>query len=337
MKILHAPLNIAGQASEISNGLNKIGVQSDVMVFGNGPFNYPADINLRLKEKNILHKIYSVVNNVFYCLQNYDLIHFHFGLTLVPFSLDLPLYRLLKKPFVMHYHGSDIIQTDLAMHQSLLDKKALIEIFGNINNNNRRKKIQRIEKLAKKTFVVDYPLLTYSPQSIVIRQAINLDAIKYIGCNKLKKNITIIHAPTQRDIKGTSYILKTLHNLKKQYPVNISLIENLSNQEALEKYKDADIVIDDILQGPYGMFAMECMAMGKPVLAYVHDKSPYKNLPIVNVNPKTLEIELIKLINNADLRDELGKLGRDFVRQTHDNTIIASQLYKIYKEILENK
>ena len=37
------------------------------------------------------------------------------------------------------------------------------------------------------------------------------------------------------------------------------------------RYRDADIVVDQLLAGWYGGFAVEAMALGKPVIAYLRE------------------------------------------------------------------
>ena len=54
-------------------------------------------------------------------------------------------------------------------------------------------------------------------------------------------------------------------------PFDLELIENLPNAEATRRYRDADLVVDQLLAGWYGGFAVEAMALGKPVIAYLRE------------------------------------------------------------------
>ena len=51
------------------------------------------------------------------------------------------------------------------------------------------------------------------------------------------------------------------------------IVEGLRHDEALEHYRDADIVVDQLNAGWYGLFAIECMALGKPVVTFLHDEA----------------------------------------------------------------
>jgi glycosyltransferase involved in cell wall biosynthesis len=334
MKILHAPINIAGQASILSRAERSLGIKSDVLVFNHTLFEYEYDYNLQLtKYPRILRGII-IILNFFICYFKYDTFHFHFGRSLLPFNCDLHFYKFFKKKTIMHYWGSDVIQTDIAKKYTLLDEKIFDQLYPALDNEKKRGSIKKINNLVDISIVGDYSLLAFSPNSCVVRQAIILSQIPYIGCELKKNSITIIHAPTQRGLKGTRYILPVIDQLKKEgYPIDFILVEKKPHHEAIEIFKKADIIIDDLLQGPYGILSIECMAMGKPVLDYIHESfvRNYPELPIVNTNPDTLYDNLKKLIETPDLRISIGKQGREYVEKNHDAKIIAAQMMKIYQ------
>ena len=76
----------------------------------------------------------------------------------------------------------------------------------------------------------------------------------------------IIHSPSNRDFKGTKYILEAVNNLKsKNIEFTFSLIENLANKEALKKYAEADILIGQLLAPSGGKQDIEALASGTVV------------------------------------------------------------------------
>lgn len=335
MRILHAPKNIAGQASIISRAQRRLGHQSDVLVYYQNYYNYESDINLNLEGKSFV--IYGLVllKTFIICCFKYDIFHFHFGYSFLPSGLDLWILKKLGKKVVMEYWGSDVIQTDIALRYTNWTKKDLAKIYPKANDEAKRRKLARISRWVNKTIVGDYSLLPYSPKSLVVRQAIDLENLPYIG-SKNQKTVTIIHAPSNRAIKGTKYIIEAIERLKKEkYPIKFILVEKKPRKEALEIYKKADIVIDAVLQGAYGILAIECMALGKPVLCYINEifKKYYKNLPIVNSNPTNLYDNLVRLIKNPSLRERLGIESRKYVEKNHDSLKIANQFIKLYEKL----
>lgn len=145
---------------------------------------------------------------------------------------------------------------------------------------------------------------------------------------------TIAHAPSDRSIKGTNYVLDAFEILKKEgYVFNISLIENVPNREALALYGEADIVIDQLLCPGTGKLATEALASGAVVLANMsYDVYPQKNpsdCPIVDVNPETIKEVLGGLISDYDRRVQLAQSSRAYVEKYLDIRIFCQKVVKL--------
>ena len=336
MRVIHAPENIAGQSVTISRAQRKLGLTSDVLVFMDSQFNYEHDYNLHLdRYPKIMGHFLRMIGFLF-CLLRYDLIHFHYSTFYLPFQLDVKIAKFFKKKVIIHYWGSDVIQTDIAQKYTLIGENTLLKVYSGLNNENKRNYLKKIQNLVDKSVVGDYSLLVYSPESDVIRQAIDLTKFDYVGVSPKKDEILIVHAPTKRNLKGTSYIIAVIERLKSEgFPITFRLIENLPHNEAIMVYKEADIVIDDIVQGPYGILAIECMAFGKPVLDYINEAfiGYYPDLPILNTNPDNLYYNVRFLLENPEIRVELGRAGRKYVELNHDSEIIAAQLRVLYNNL----
>jgi len=109
MRVLHCPTNIAGHAWGYAQGLRALGVDATVLTFAKHSFGYHDDVCLNLPlGPSIWKRRWKVLRNFLNVARKYDIIHFHFGGTLLPHYLDLPLLRLLGKKMVMSYLGSDI-------------------------------------------------------------------------------------------------------------------------------------------------------------------------------------------------------------------------------------
>ena len=130
-----------------------------------------------------------------------------------------------------------------------------------------------------------------------------------------------------------------IEKLQKEVPLDYRRVQQLSHQQAVQLYKQADIIIDQILCGAYGNLSVEAMALGKPVICYIRpdlvDHYP-KNLPIVSANPDTLFDVLKDLIRDQERRSHLGRLGRSYVEEYHDASKVIHQLINIYEEVLNH-
>lgn len=113
----------------------------------------------------------------------------------------------------------------------------------------------------------------------------------------------------------------------------------MSHQEARALYAQADLVIDQLLAGWYGAFAVECMSMGKPVIAYLREEDfsclPAEmatSLPLINANPDTIEQVLREwLTTKKSELPERGRVSRRFVEQWHDPKKTALRLKRDYE------
>ncbi len=337
MRILHAPGNVSGQSSILAKAQRELGVEADVLIKYQNKFNYHCDINLSLQGKRTAIKYCLLIFNFVRCFFKYDVFHFHFGGSLLPLNLDLPILKLFGKKVVMHFWGSDIRQSNIAINYvyfKTLDE--LQKIYPEKQNKYKIRKIRRIEKYADITIAGDYPLLPYSPKSIVIKQAIDLTKFRFVGCENRNEQIKIVHAPTHREKKGTKYVLTAIERLKEEkYNIDFILIENKTNDYVLEVCKNADIIIDQLVLESHGIFPIENMALGKPVLCRIDEKllKYYPGLPIIRTDPDNIYENLKLLIENPDIRKEIGEKGRKYVEEVHDSKKIAKQLIELYRSI----
>jgi hypothetical protein len=87
-----------------------------------------------------------------------------------------------------------------------------------------------------------------------------------------EKPLRILHAPNHKTIKGTSYIQRAIEELVSDgYSVELIFLQKRPNQEIIEEISKADIVADQLVIGWYAMFALESMALAKPVICFLRD------------------------------------------------------------------
>jgi glycosyltransferase involved in cell wall biosynthesis len=151
----------------------------------------------------------------------------------------------------------------------------------------------------------------------------------------------VMHAPTHRGIKGTKHVLEAVERLKADgVPFRFELIEGLSHAEALQRYRDADLLIDQLLLGWYGGLAVELMALGKPVICHLREsdlrfipQGMRKALPIIRAHPGDLyEVLKVWLTNRKQELPEVGARCRAFVEHWHDPLPIAASMIEDYRQ-----
>ncbi|HEV7765977.1 MAG TPA: glycosyltransferase [Thermoanaerobaculia bacterium] len=147
----------------------------------------------------------------------------------------------------------------------------------------------------------------------------------------------IIHAPNHRNIKGTAELLAALEYLKERgFPFELRLIEGVPRHEALQMYGDADIIADQFIMGAFGIFALEGMALGKPVLTYLDEPhlqdSTYSH-PLVNTTLENMTRVLAVLHAVPELRRRIGLASRASVERYQSFAALAEVWTRIYRHV----
>ncbi len=150
--------------------------------------------------------------------------------------------------------------------------------------------------------------------------------------------LRIVHAPNHRHFKGTQYLLDAVARLRDGgHAIELVLVEGVPNRQALEIYRTADLVFDQCLIGFHGYFALEAMAMGKPVLCYLRKPQEYlldwENCPIINTPADRVEATLRELLGDRGRLHELGRRGRRYVETHFTLAAFAERLRRAYQDV----
>ncbi len=184
----------------------------------------------------------------------------------------------------------------------------------------------------------DMALYVPNPRTDIWFWPVDTERVPFVGAPQRapQDEVVIVHAPNHRFFKGTDYLLDTVARLRNRgIRVRVDLVEGLSNEAALQRYAAADIVADQFLIGGVGYFALEGMAMGKPVLCYVRREDwliAPEECPVVRTQIATLESDLVALLTDADRRAELGRQGRRYVEKYLTVKAVAARLATMYQD-----
>lgn len=151
--------------------------------------------------------------------------------------------------------------------------------------------------------------------------------------------LRIVHAPNHREFKGTRYIEQAVAELRAEgVQLELVLVERLPNAQALEIYREADLVVDQVLVGYHGYFALEAMALGKPVMCFIRDRGRYllhpQECPMIDVHLGSLK-ETLRRWACADrsLLEGTGRAGRRYVEDNYGLDAFAARLATAYREL----
>jgi len=309
LRVVHCPVNTAGVPWANVQALRARGVDAQLVVFNRYRLHPEADRSLE-RSGGFVRRQVTQGRALLDLLPTTDVFHFYFGLTLVPQSVQFPILRALRKKSVMHYLGSDIRGKSPA--ELAFGKKAGAQLVGS------------------------YDAIRWVPEADVIPPGIDVAAIEPAFPATDRTRPVILHAPSSRRRKGTEHVLAACEGLD----ADLVLVEGLHHDEAFERYREADIVIDQLNARWYGLFAIECMALAKPVVTFLHEEAVARSeeafetrIPIVSATKANLRQRLEPLVADAEERRRIGEASRAYVEQVHDIERVTDRLLALYARL----
>jgi len=335
LRVLQGVYEVANQMNTITRALNNLGMTARTLCYYPNYLKFKSDFVMdimRFQDKNeALQQTRRVAEKL---IPQFDIFHFHFAMTLALDHSDLPLLRQLKKKMVTHYWGSEV---------RMLSKAIKINPYIKVKVKNEeviKSSLEQMSKYVSHCIVGDYELYEYVKDYFehvhVIPVLIDLDAYRPAVEASPNKKFTIVHAPTSPEIKGSQYIIKALNELKSKYDFEFNLIQGMSHEEAKKLYQQADLIVDELHCGTYGLLTVETMAMGKPVITWISDymKEKYPvELPVISANPDTVKDKIEFALNNRELLTDLGRQGRAYAEKYHDMNKVIHKIVDVYGQL----
>ncbi len=258
-------------------------------------------------------------------------------------SLELRILKAAGKLIVLFPYGGDVILPGMRAYGGADFYDLVARDYQYSATAKWRHQVRRQISLASQS--ADYiisvvPYLDIMPVVHLKYHYVAIDVAEWTYHEVASHpKVRIVHASNHRHNKGTDIIVQVCQELEAAgYPIEFRLLEKIPREETKRICAESDIVIEQLLSGNIGMFGIECMAMGKPVVAYLREDilehHPWMTeCPIANANPATLRERLIELINDPAQRQRLGKDGRSYVERYHSLEAIGALSDRIYRHV----
>jgi len=308
VRVTHCPVNTAGIPWTNVQALRARGIDARLVVFERYRLHPEADVDLA-RPKGLLGRQLVQARAFARLVPQTDIFHFYFGLTLLPKSVQFRVLRMLGKRSVMHFLGSDI----RGKQPAELDwsRRAGARVVGS------------------------YDAARWVPDAHVIPPGIDVASIVPSPPSDRERPV-VLHAPSSRAKKGTEHVIAACEQLN----VELEIVEGLEHREAFERYRAADIVVDQLNAGWYGVLAIEAMALGKPVVTFLHNEAVRRTeeafgveVPIVSATKDTLADVLRPLVESPDERRRIGAASRAYVERVHDLAPMTDRLLDLYAHL----
>ncbi|EWT07532.1 hypothetical protein N864_06400 [Intrasporangium chromatireducens Q5-1] len=139
----------------------------------------------------------------------------------------------------------------------------------------------------------------------------------------------VVHAPSNPVLKGTDAVERAVEPLVAEGLIRYQRVSGLQPKQAAELIRTADIVVDQLLLGLYGVLACEALASGAIVLGNVGDRLRSRvpaEVPIIEATPSSLNGELRRVLRELPELRASAAGRRAFVQHFHSGCYSADVL-----------
>lgn len=341
LRIFHGKVEIAGQMGILCGELKRRGYHAAAYNVFHSYLGYEEHL-VNTSEEQVAEQYRQLV-------EEFDLFHFHYASSLLDDYADLPLIQEKGKKMIMHHWGNDV-----RFHDQARIHNRYVYTGDSPPNEEIDRNLSKITEYVREAIVQDREVAAYVepyydkvhivPIAIDLAKFVPVDEDKLqrsaeeVQSPKNKERLLVLHAPTNPEFKGTKPIEDAVMSLQSKMDFDYRRIEKMNHEEAIQLYREADLIIDQIYCGSYGLLCVEAMALAKPVITYIREDlvgTFPAELPVLNANPGNIEEKLAELLADAVLRKEIGARGRAYVEKYHAKEVVVDQLEEIYRGLMD--
>lgn len=338
LSILHAPLNIANDPWALSRGQRALGVHADLAAIAASPLVESPDVDLVLSGLGPVRRQYRKARFVHAALRDYDVFHYSYGRSILDYGesafrlMDMKLAHQRHRCVAMTFHGCDVrwMQPDGCL---LCDPCRV---------SASRSRIEQVLSMADLVYVTTPDLLDAVPSARFLPQSVWGVGSASSDSQAPGDLVRIVHAPSHRGVKGTTSLIAACDRLVSEgYPVELVLVEGVQHADALKIYATADLVVDQLRAGWYGVFSIEAAMSGKPVVTHIArrfvEATGMAAPPFVDATEDSIYYVLRELTGQRERLTVLGRECRDFAIRRHSAVVNAERTVADYMSVLTAK
>ena len=240
-----------------------------------------------------------------------DIFHFYFGQTLVPKTFQFPILKATRRKCVMHFLGDDI-------RGKTPDELA----YG---------------KRADRQIVGSYAATRWVPEAVVVPPGPSTSPSTRRSTRRARAAPRRPRSLRPREEGVRGFVIEACEQL----PVDLDVVHGVPHEEAVERFKRADIVVDQMHYIWHGVFAIESMAYGKPVVTSLDETAVRQTEEAFGVRSCRSSRRSRTRSSRSSARSPSpsrsgvgrGEAGRAYVEQVHDIDKLADRLIAVYESL----
>jgi hypothetical protein len=224
-------------------------------------------------------------------------------------------------------HGSEIRRP--SVHRELLPYSPFHvedEMVSKLEHATQRL-TGELADFAGKVFVTTPDLLRYAPDAQWLPVVVDTQVWHPRADRSNDRKLVVAHIPSSERLKGTEFIDAVCRRLQDEGVIEYVQVSGIAPRDVPAYIRSADVVIDGIVLGAYGVMSVQAMASGAVAVA---DMSLAGDLetPIVSAQPETLRRVILGLSEDRGRWKELQGAGVEFVQRFHNGEYSAERLHE---------
>jgi len=339
MRILHAAEDIAGISGTLAQYQRSQGHDVTTLCYHPSEFQYPSDISFpEWPRLSGVEKLARMLNASRELIPRVDVLHLTGGRTLLPYMVDLPLARKLGKTVIVHFHGCEIRQTARSAGRPGVHCYEC-ELRPKCDIGKQLGRLRMAKEFADAILCSTPDLLAAVPEAIYLPNPIDVDLWESYSLPPLTRPrpFRVMHRPTSPELKGTVHVLKAVEGLIREgLPIELRSSTSLIPHDLMfAEYQRADLMVEQLYMGWYGVAAVEAMAMGKPVMAWLRPtlREKFGDPPVIQADRYTIQTRIRETFESDDCTALASAAGLDYVHQVHDARKIGARVMQIYRDV----
>ena len=373
MKVLHCPTTVGGNPQGLARTERLLGIDSVSWTLTQNVYGYPADRVICARGGRLARTLWRW-RGMAGVRRGFDVVHFNFGQSFSPLRVptaergrlgwlaraynrcwagpwelaDVGWAKKQGAVIAVTYQGDDARQGDVCRKHYPVHFVHHVPpgYYTDETDAHKRERIAYFDRHADLIYALNPDLLRVLPARAQFLAYASVDPRDWQPRVPHAETLAVphvIHAPSNRAVKGTAFLLQAVERLRaEKVNFQFTLVENVSHEEARKLYAGADLAVDQLLAGFYGAFAVELMALGKPVVCQINAADMQRlpdgmrrDLPLLHAEPDSIYRVLRSLL--TDRKHELpghGERSRAFVERWHDPREIAARVIRDYTTAL---
>jgi hypothetical protein len=238
-----------------ADGLRAGGARVDVVLWAQPPFGY-AGGRAAGRAARLAFALAAPFRN--------EVLHYQYGSTWAK-TIDAYWAKLLGRTLACTYHGDDCRLYSVARAQF----PARARVVEPAREDAARRRLRRLGRVLDAALVADRELATYvapfTRRVYVTPLPLHSDPLEGAPVRPTSPPV-VLHAASDARTKGSAEISAAVDEVSRRVPLEYLPLAGISYEEVARQLRRATVVVDQLNSVTSGVFALEALRLGLPVL-----------------------------------------------------------------------